>query len=100
MLEYLIKILHFWNIIPYSLYTGIRADLKGMNIIGLKRKGLKSNQINKIIKSVKFIFDSSNSIEINIKNLSDTFTKIIEIKEIIKFIEITKKRGICRYSND
>ena len=88
------------NIIPYGLYTGIRADLKGMNIIGLKRKGLKSNQINKIIKSVKFIFDSSNSIEINIKNLSDTFTKIIEIKEIIKFIEITKKRGICRYSND
>ena len=88
------------NIIPYGLYIGIRADLKGMNIIGLKRKGIKSNQINKIIRSVKLIFDKSNSIEINIKNLSDTFTKIKEIKEIIKFIEITKKRGLCRYLND
>ena len=50
------------NIIPYGLYTGIRADLKGMNIVGLKRKGIKSNQIKIIIKSVKLIFDSSNSI--------------------------------------
>ena len=88
------------NIIPYGLYTGIRADLKGINIIGLKRKGIKSDQINKIIKSIKLIFDSSNSIEINVKNLSETFTKIQEVKEIIKFIEITKKRGLCRYLND
>ena len=88
------------NIIPYGLYTGIRADLKGINIIGLKRKGINSNQIKIIIKSVKLIFDSSNSIEINVKNLSDTFTKIEEIKEIIKFIEITNKRGLCRYLND
>ena len=88
------------NIIPYGLYIGIRADLKGMNIIGLKRKGIKSNQIKKIIKIVKLMFDRSNSIERNIKNLSDTFTKIKEIKEIIKFIKITKKRGLCRYLND
>ena len=67
---------------------------------GLKRKGINFNQIKIIIKSVKLIFDSSNSIEINVKNLSDTFTKIKEIKEIIKFIEITKKRGLCRYLND
>ena len=88
------------NIIPYGLYTGIRTDLKGINIVGLKRKGMKSNQISKIVKTVKLLFDSSNSIEINIKNLPDTLNKIIEIKEIIKFIEITKKRGLCRYIND
>ena len=88
------------NIIPYGLYTGIRADLKGINIIGLKRKGLKSSAINNIIKSVKLIFNSSNSIDINIKNLSSALTDIIEIKEIIDFIEISHKRGLCRYLND
>ena len=39
-------------------------------MIGLKRKGLKSSEINNIVKSVKLIFNSSNSIDINIKNLS------------------------------
>ena len=88
------------NIIPYGLYTGIRTDLKGINIIGLKRKGIKSNQINKIVKTVKLIFNSSNTIEINIKNLPKTLTEITEIKEIIEFIQITKQRGLCRYLND
>ena len=88
------------NIIPYGLYTGIRTDLKGINIIGLKRKGIKSNQINKIVKGVKLLFKSSDSIEINIKNLPKTYNEINEIKEIIKFIEMSKKRGLCRYSDD
>ena len=26
------------NIIPYGLYTGIRSNLRGLNLIGLKRK--------------------------------------------------------------
>ncbi|MDC2992522.1 acyl-ACP--UDP-N-acetylglucosamine O-acyltransferase, partial [Pelagibacteraceae bacterium] len=30
------------DIIPYGLYTGIRENLKGINVIGLKRKGLES----------------------------------------------------------
>ena len=88
------------NIIPYGLYTGIRTNLKGVNIIGLKRKGIESNKINKIVKAVKLLFNSSNSIEINIKNLAKDLIEITEIKEIIEFIEIIKKRGLCRYSND
>ena len=58
------------------------------------------NQINKITKAVKLLFHNSNSIEINIKNLPKALTEIKEIKEIIKFIELSKKRGVCRYSYD
>ena len=42
--------------------------------------------------AVKLLFDSSNSIEMNIKNLPDSLAGIMEIKEIIKFIDKTKKR--------
>jgi len=88
------------NIIPYGLYTGIRSELRGLNLIGLKRKGLKKEIITKIIESSKKIFDNQNSIEINIKNLSSQEKKILEVKEIIEFINFNFKRGIARIKND
>ena len=50
------------NIIPYGLYTGVREKLRGLNIIGLKRKGLDKNTIKKIKESFYNIFNSENTI--------------------------------------
>ena len=85
------------NIIPYGLYTGIRNENLGVNIIGLKRKGLHTSIISKISNSIKDIFNNSDSIENNIKSLSDDYMQIEEIKEIIQFVETYSKRGLCRY---
>ena len=43
------------DIIPYGLYTGIRENLKSLNIVGLKRKGLKTDLINNIKTLVNLI---------------------------------------------
>ncbi len=84
------------NIIPYSLYTGIRSELKSMNLVGLKRKGLNSKKINYIIRIVKKIFHSGDSIENNIHSLSKDMLILDEISEIIEFIKKYQKRGICK----
>ena len=57
------------NIIPYALYTGVRSNLRGLNLIGLKRKKISSIQINMIKKIFKKIFNSNFTIFENIKNL-------------------------------
>ncbi len=88
------------NIIPYGLYIGIRDNLRGLNLIGLKRKNLKKETINEIQKIFKKIFLKENSIEQNIKLLNDKEKSIVEVKEIINFISSNLKRGICRYSNE
>ena len=88
------------NIIPYGLYLGIRDNLRGLNLIGLKRKNIDSKKINNIHQIFKKIFDNSNPIEININNLSEEQKSITEIKEIIDFILLNLKRGICRYNNE
>ncbi len=88
------------DIIPYGLYTGIRESLKSLNLIGLKRKGLTSDKINKIKKLVKIIFDRNNTIINNVKNNIFVNTQIIEIKEIIEFINSNSKRGITTFEND
>ncbi|MBI04793.1 MAG: acyl-[acyl-carrier-protein]--UDP-N-acetylglucosamine O-acyltransferase [Pelagibacteraceae bacterium] len=88
------------NIIPYGLYTGIRCNLKGLNIVGLKRKGLSNKDILTIRTATNSIFNINSSIEVNIKDLDDKLKLITEIKDIINFILKNKKRGICVLSND
>jgi len=88
------------NIIPYGLYFGIRDNLRGLNLIGLKRKNVDSQQINTIQKVFKKIFKKSGSLENNIKKINKNEKSIIEIKEIIDFISLNSKRGICRYIDD
>ena len=85
------------NIIPYALYTGVRSNLRGLNLIGLKRKKISSNQINMIKKIFKKIFNSNFTILENISNLKKEERNIDQIKEIINFITSNYKRGICKY---
>tara|TARA_X000000368_G_C22989900_1_gene693874 strand:- start:588 stop:1373 length:786 start_codon:yes stop_codon:yes gene_type:complete len=88
------------NIIPYGLYTGIRSELRGLNLVGLKRKGLSKENINQMNSIIKEIFNEKNSIEANINNLSNKDKNITEISEIINFINLNFKRGIARLKND
>ena len=88
------------DIIPYGLYMGIRENLKSLNLIGLKRKGLKSNIINEIKNFINLIFDKNDAIENNIKKYTVANSQILEIKEIIEFLNSNSKRGITTFEND
>jgi len=88
------------NILPYCLYIGIRTSLKGLNLIGLKRKKISNNTIKIISSFLKDIFDQKNSIEINLKNLNKDYEKIKEVQEIIEFIKKSNKRGIASFTNE
>ena len=88
------------DIIPYGLYMGIRENLKSLNLIGLKRKGLKSNLINEIRVLINKIFDKNDTIANNIKKNTIVNSQILEIKEIIKFLNSNSKRGIMNFEND
>ena len=88
------------DIIPYGLYIGIRENLKGVNLIGLKRKGLDNQLINKIYTVTSSIFNNNNVLTKNIFNINNQDKQIEEIKEIISFIEDTSKRGICYLVNE
>ena len=88
------------DIIPYGLYIGIRENLKGINLIGMKRKGLNNSQINNINKIIKKIFDHNDTIANNIQSAEIKDTNILEVKEIIEFINENPKRGLCILEDD
>ena len=85
------------SIIPYGLYTGVREKLRGLNIIGLKRKGIEKKVILKIQNNFNKIFDKKYPLLKNIENLDEEAKSIVEIKEIIDFINIHIERGICNF---
>ena len=88
------------NILPYCLYIGIRTGLKGLNLVGLKRKNISNKTIKLISTFLHDIFDKKNSIEINLKNLDKRYEKILEVEEMIQFLKKSNKRGIATFLNE
>ena len=82
------------DIIPYGLAIGNRSHLEGINLIGLKRAGYSSEEINALNQSVKFIF-SNNLLKDGIEE-AKKFSKFKTVKDIISFLEKSEKRPICR----
>ena len=88
------------NILPYCLYIGIRTNLKGLNLIGLKRKNVSNTNIQLIYKFLSEIFNKNNPIEKNIINLDNKYLALDEVLEILDFIKKSNKRGIASFINE
>ena len=82
------------NLVPYGLYIGIRSNMKGLNLIGLKRKGLGNNKIKILNQFIKNIFNKNDSIENNLNKVNNEVKSIEEVQEITDFIEKSNKRGL------
>jgi len=82
------------DVIPYGLVTGNRSHLDGINIIGLKRAGYSSDEINGLNQAVKLIF--SNTLLKNGIEEAKKFSKFQTVGEVISFLEKNDKRPICR----
>ena len=82
------------DIIPYGIVHGNRSVLKGLNLIGLRRKNIPNKEIMILSDAYKEIFKNENLTE-NLNNLSKDFRSNELVAEVIEFIEKDKKRPIC-----
>ena len=82
------------DVIPFGLSFGNRNYLKGINLVGLRRKKYDNKKIIELDKAYKKIFSSSNLHE-NLNNINGEFKGNELVKEVTKFIEKDKKRPIC-----
>ena len=82
------------DVIPFGLSFGNRNYLRGINIIGLKRKKYDNKKIMELDKAYKKIFSSRNLHE-NLSKINGEYKENDLVKEVINFIEKDKKRPIC-----
>lgn len=80
---------------PFTMASGPRAKLYGLNTVGLKRRGFNDETINILKKAYKILFRDKLQLKEAIEKVKNELPQIAEIKHLIEFIE-ANKRGICR----
>jgi UDP-N-acetylglucosamine acyltransferase len=83
------------DIPPYTMASGARAKLYGLNAIGLKRHGFSDEAINILKKAYKILFREKRTLKDALKKIKSEIPQTPEIKHLLEFIE-KNKRGICR----
>jgi len=81
------------DVLPYILVVGNRAKPYGINVVGLRRHGFKTEDIKIIKQAYKVIFHSHLSLKEIMKELEKKESP--HIKRILEFIQ-SSKRGFCR----
>jgi len=87
------------DVIPFGLSFGNRNYLRGINLIGLKRKKYDNKKILELDKAFKKIFSSKNLHE-NLTKINGEYKGNDLVAEVIKFISKDKKRPICTPHSD
>lgn len=83
------------DIPPYTMASGPRAKLYGLNTVGLKRRGFSEETINILKRAYKILFREKLQLKEALEKLERELPKTKEIEHLIEFIE-ANKRGICR----
>jgi UDP-N-acetylglucosamine acyltransferase len=84
------------DVIPYGMATGDHAVLGGLNIIGLKRRGVSRELINEARAAFREIFLSTKGSLFDRARYAKGFWPTnLQIQEITEFILADAKRGLC-----
>ncbi|MDX9715445.1 MAG: acyl-ACP--UDP-N-acetylglucosamine O-acyltransferase [Dissulfurispiraceae bacterium] len=83
------------DIPPFTMASGPRAKLYGLNVIGLKRHGFSDETINKLKKVYKILFREKRTLQDALKTIRRDYQDCKEVMHLVEFIE-ENKRGICR----
>jgi UDP-N-acetylglucosamine acyltransferase len=79
---------------PFSLVDGNPATLRGLNIVGLKRADIPSQNQRDLHRAFKILFNSGLNRSNAVLQVKEQLNGLSEIHRVIEFIQISK-RGIC-----
>jgi UDP-N-acetylglucosamine acyltransferase len=84
------------DVIPYAMAFGDHAELAGLNLIGLKRRGLSRDTINAMRATFRSVFyGESGSIADRARAARERYGDVAEVGEIVDFILADAKQELC-----
>jgi UDP-N-acetylglucosamine acyltransferase len=83
------------DVVPYGMVHGDRARVNGLNIIGLRRLGVKPDDLKSIKEMYRLVFDANLTVEDAVKKIEDTLPDSTYRTEWIEFLR-RGERGLCR----
>ena len=88
-----------FDVIPHGLVMGERANLRGLNLIGLQRRGLEKSVIRELQACYQALFTSKENMSAQIDGLKDQYAHHDMALEMIEFSATAlKQRGLTKPS--
>jgi UDP-N-acetylglucosamine acyltransferase len=83
------------DVVPYCSAAGDRARLKGLNLVGLKRRGISARTIEDLKRAYRIIFRSGLRTVEALDKVRSEVAGSAEVRNMVAFVE-KSRRGICR----
>jgi UDP-N-acetylglucosamine acyltransferase len=83
------------DVIPYGMALGNRAHLAGLNIIGLRRRGFRREQIHDLRRAYRLLFAQEGTLAERVEDVAEEFAIHPIVHEILDFIRDGGDRAIC-----
>ncbi|MGD0865750.1 MAG: acyl-ACP--UDP-N-acetylglucosamine O-acyltransferase [Rhizomicrobium sp.] len=84
------------DVIPYGIAIGLHVRLGGLNLVGLRRRGIPRPRIHALRAAYRAIFlDGAGSLQDNARSVQNQWADMPEVCEMIAFILADAKRPVC-----
>ncbi len=84
------------DVIPNGLVMGERASLAGLNLIGMKRRGISREEIHSLRNFFKQAFaESEKSFSVRVEEISKEFSSET-VQEVASFVKSESSRSFCQ----
>lgn len=85
------------DVIPFGQANGERANLTGLNLVGLKRGNFSKDEINALRNAYKLLFVNDDStFDKRIEKIASQFKESENVKKVIEFLKNDTSRAICQ----
>ncbi len=85
------------DVIPYGMVTGNRAQLNGLNIIGLKRRGVARSEVQALRAAYRALFDvREQSFTERLAEVEEEYGNWPTVRNVLDFIKTDSSRSLCQ----
>jgi UDP-N-acetylglucosamine acyltransferase len=83
------------DVLPYTMVAGYPVKCKGLNLIGLRRRGFSPETINTLKKTMRILMSPKLNTTQALRQIDNEIEKIPEVLNVLKFIE-DSDRGVYK----
>ena len=84
------------DVIPFAAAVGPRAELAGLNIVGLKRRGFDRPTIHALRAAYQAIFNGVGTLAERVETVAIDFADVPPVMAIVDFIRAGGERPLCK----
>ena len=85
-----------FDVIPYGSAIGNRAWLAGLNLVGLRRRGVARDELHALRRAYQDLFAAEGTMAERVARVAEQYADSPWVAEVVAFMRAPSQRGICQ----